>query len=68
MADLVINIDMGEKCAECGKGGATNSGLCLSCVAKAMNFKKPMKTRRGQAMQAVLLATLGAKKTDTPSR
>ena len=61
MADHVITIDMDKKCLECSKGGATDSGLCLRCVAKAMNFKSPMKSPRGQAMQTRLLAQLGAK-------
>lgn len=29
-----INIDMNKKCSKCGKPGATDSGLCLSCVSK----------------------------------
>lgn len=60
MAEHVINLDMDKKCAECGKGGSAECGLCLGCVGKAMNFKRPMKSQRGLAMQTLLLAKFGA--------
>ena len=47
-ADLTI--DMDKPCAECGKGGAVASGLCLKCVLRAMEGK-PMETPIGQAVQ-----------------
>lgn len=50
MAEHVINIDMGKKCAECSKGGATDCGLCMSCAVKAQG-KKPMRSAAGQAVQ-----------------
>jgi hypothetical protein len=43
-----ITIDMDKPCVECGKGGAQPSGLCLSCVSKALG-SKPMKTWQGKA-------------------
>ena len=33
-ADITINLD--AKCKRCGKGGATQSGVCLPCINKAM--------------------------------
>lgn len=35
-----ITIDMDKKCKRCGKGGATQSGLCLKCVLKAIQKGK----------------------------
>ena len=32
----VIHVDLDAKCKRCGKGGATQSGVCLACVAKAV--------------------------------
>lgn len=51
MVDRVINIDMGKKCAECSKGGATDCGLCLSCVRKAQSSKSKMRSAAGVAVQ-----------------
>lgn len=34
MVDIHINMD--AKCKRCGKGGATDGGLCLKCIAKAI--------------------------------
>jgi len=36
MSAYQINIDMDKKCSRCGKGGATDGGLCMTCVVKAM--------------------------------
>ena len=47
----VIEIDLDKKCAECGRSGATPSGICLNCVGKAM-ADKPMKSAQGKAVQA----------------
>ena len=33
-ADITINLD--AKCKRCGKGGATESGVCLPCFTKAI--------------------------------
>ncbi len=35
---LEIRVDLDIKCSQCGKDGATQSGLCLNCVAE--NFRK----------------------------
>ncbi len=51
----VIEIDLDKKCAECGRSGATPSGTCLTCVAKAM-ANKPMKSSQGKAVQARIKA------------
>ena len=50
MTNLVLNINMDKKCAECGKPCVTDSGICLRCVTKAMG-DKPMKSRQGIAVQ-----------------
>ena len=52
MTDIVLNIDMDKKCAECGKGGATDSGICLNCLARAMNPLHKMRSRQGAVVQA----------------
>lgn len=36
MASYNIDIDIDKKCAECRKGGATGSGVCLGCAAKVL--------------------------------
>jgi hypothetical protein len=30
---VVIHVDLDAKCKQCGKGGATQSGLCMKCIA-----------------------------------
>lgn len=53
--NVTINIDMDKKCAECGKGGATGSGICLKCASNAI-IGKPMKSRQGQAVASRMAA------------
>jgi len=31
-----IEIDLDKKCVRCGEKGATQNGLCLKCVTKAI--------------------------------
>ena len=45
-----INVRMGVHCEEYRKGGATDNGLCLRCMLKALD-DKPMKSATGRAMQ-----------------
>lgn len=45
--NITINYD--KKCIECGKKGATENGLCLNCINKAIKGK-PMKTTIGQVI------------------
>lgn len=33
---VVIKVDLDAKCKRCGKGGATQSGVCLPCINKAI--------------------------------
>lgn len=47
ITNITINYD--KKCIECGKKGALDNGLCLSCLNKAMRGK-PMKTTIGQTI------------------
>jgi hypothetical protein len=47
--EIVVNMD--KKCAECRKGGAVQSGICLGCTAKAMDLKRKMKSETGRAVQ-----------------
>ena len=47
---LVVHIDMDKRCAECGKGGATDSGICLRCATQAISGKA-MRSREGQIVQ-----------------
>jgi len=36
MANAEISINLDKKCVRCGKGGATQNGLCLACITKAI--------------------------------
>jgi len=45
-----LTIDMDKRCAECGKPGATGSGICLPCVIKAMSGRA-MLSQAGKAVQ-----------------
>lgn len=50
MSTPTITIHMDAKCAECGKPGATDSGICFTCIPKAMK-DKPMKSAAGRVIQ-----------------
>lgn len=50
-----VTIDMDKKCAECGRGGAVPSGICLKCTSKAITGKV-MRSREGIAVQRRFLA------------
>jgi hypothetical protein len=41
---------MDKKCAECGKGGAVASGICIRCTTKAITGNT-MKSWQGKAVQ-----------------
>ena len=47
MSKNVIEINMDKPCARCGKGGATQGGLCLECVSKKIIEK--IKSERSAA-------------------
>lgn len=49
MAIPTITIHMGKKCAECGKEGAAENGLCMGCTSKAIRGKF-MKSPAGRAV------------------
>ena len=49
MAATTFTVDMDKKCVECGKGGATPSGLCLRCARNALD-QKPMRSPAGRAV------------------
>lgn len=44
-----IDIDLDKPCAECGKKGATQNGLCMNCTADVICGKK-MKSEIGKAV------------------
>jgi len=54
MAYVTIDINMDRKCAECRKVGSLPSGLCLGCIAKALDPKRKMKSELGRAAQEKL--------------
>ena len=33
---VIIKVNLDTKCKRCGKGGATQNGVCLSCINKAI--------------------------------
>lgn len=47
----VISINLDKKCKRCGKGGATQAGICMSCIAKGVKagefdyILKPLKDK-----------------------
>lgn len=57
-AEITINMD--TPCAECGEGGAAESGICLACTNKAINGGR-MRSEAGQAVQARFRAATRAK-------
>lgn len=60
-----LTINMDKKCAECGKMGASGSGICISCVAKAMEGK-PMKSKVGKAVQDRIRQRIKSNYVDPP--
>jgi len=34
--DAIIHVNLDAKCERCGKDGATQSGICMACMAKAV--------------------------------
>lgn len=52
MGSATINVHVDVKCAECGKGGATDNLLCLRCTTRAMVPERNMKSAQGKAVQA----------------
>ena len=32
----IIHVNLDAKCQRCGKGGATQNGLCMPCITKAI--------------------------------
>lgn len=51
MAEFVIEIDMGKRCAECRKFGACQNGLCMGCTANAMYGGKALKSAEAKAVR-----------------
>ena len=51
MTAPTITINMDKKCSECGKPGASDSGICLSCATKAITGRV-MKSQAGKAVAA----------------
>src|SRR5216684_3368362 len=54
-----ITINLDKKCAECGKGGVAESGICLDCTRKAIE-DKPMRSAAGRIVQARARAMIDA--------
>ena len=50
--NLTVTINMSKRCAECGKFGAADSGICLKCCMKAMDQHREMKSAQGKIVQA----------------
>jgi hypothetical protein len=55
---LTIEVDMNKHCAECGKGGAAQNGLCMSCSGRALSGRV-MKSEIGKAVQKRMFELLG---------
>lgn len=65
MVNVTINVRMDSKCAECRKGGATDNGLCLTCITKAMG-SRPMRSDIGRAVRAHIRKTFAETKSQRP--
>ena len=56
-----IRIDMDRRCDRCGEPGATQAGICLACVAKAIGRRRPVQekaaTPKPDAPQPQVLTT-----------
>ena len=63
--DVKIVVNMDKKCAECGKGGAATSGICLRCFSKAVGATQPLKSARGREIQAAMQAQLRHERKET---
>lgn len=48
--DATVTIDMDEKCRECGEDGATDNGLCLECMHRALKGMR-MQSQEGRRLQ-----------------
>ena len=40
MTKYQINVNLDAKCKRCGKGGATQGGYCIGCLAKMVKEGK----------------------------
>ena len=49
--NVTLSINMDAKCAECGQAGATPSGICMKCAARAMKPGAWMQSAKGKAVQ-----------------
>ena len=49
--NVTITIDMDKPCAECHRGGAVESGICLACTLKAMRTTPRLRSAIGRAIQ-----------------
>jgi len=36
VSEFTIRVNLDAKCKRCGEGGATQNGLCMACIAKAV--------------------------------
>lgn len=58
MTKVEIKVNLDAKCIRCGKGGATQSGVCLPCINKALqngefdHILKKYKSRLTQSRSA----------------
>jgi hypothetical protein len=55
VARPTITVNLDRKCAECRKGGATDSGICLACASRALSGRT-MRSPQGKAVQARFFA------------
>ena len=60
--NITITLDSDKKCAECGKGFAAPSGLCMRCTGKAVSGK-PMLSSTAQAVQRRALGKISMPRT-----
>ena len=61
-----ININMDALCAECGKKGAAQNGICLKCMTKVFQGK-PMKSEQGRRVQERVRGAAASAKLEKPA-
>ena len=62
VAMFEINVDLDKKCRKCKKGGATENGYCLDCIAKEIKAGRVEHSPPG--LEAFVSGALGRKRPD----
>jgi hypothetical protein len=67
VAEFTINIDLDRECKRCGKGGATDSGYCITCITKRIRegkYNHILKPGKSPLRSAAEMAKEGGERKD----